>query len=207
MADTSGSTPRMRCSIPERFQLHLAMLAMQFAHASFHVVSRAALNMGISKIVFPLYRNIIALILLVPFAYISREERPPLTVSLVVQFFLLAVVGLEQVRLNRKDGIAKVMGTILCVAGASVITLYKGPHNIQPWPTTPTSLAGASGPGRRGGQELDLGLHLPYWELPVVGRVARIAGPGPEEVPGPALVRLVPVFLWGVAISGDSSVL
>ncbi|XP_057502543.1 protein WALLS ARE THIN 1-like [Actinidia eriantha] len=174
MADTSGSTPRMWCSIPERFQLHLAMLAMQFGYAGFHVVSRAALNMGISKIVFPVYRNILALILLVPFAYfLEKKERPPLTLSLVVQFFLLAVVGItgnqgfyllgldntsptfasaiqnsvpaitflmaallriEQVRLNRKDGIAKVMGTILCVAGASVITLYKGPTIYSPGP-------------------------------------------------------------------------
>ncbi|GFS46454.1 walls Are Thin 1 [Actinidia rufa] len=135
MADTSGSTPRMWCSIPERFQLHLAMLAMQFGYAGFHVVSRAALNMGISKIVFPVYRNILALILLVPFAYfLEKKERPPLTLSLVVQFFLLAVVGIEQVRLNRNDGIAKVMGTILCVAGASVITLYKGPTIYRPGP-------------------------------------------------------------------------
>ncbi|PSS18001.1 Protein WALLS ARE THIN like [Actinidia chinensis var. chinensis] len=174
MADTTGSTPRMWCSIPERFQLHLAMLALQFGYAGFHVVSRAALNMGISKIVFPVYRNILALILLVPFAYfLEKKERPPLTLSFVVQFFLLAVVGItanqgfyllgldntsptfasaiqnsvpaitflmaallriEQVRLNRKDGIAKVMGTILCVAGASVITLYKGPTIYSPGP-------------------------------------------------------------------------
>lgn len=39
---------------------------------------------------------------------------------------------IEQVRLNRKDGIAKVMGTICCVAGATVITLYKGPTIYSP---------------------------------------------------------------------------
>lgn len=37
-------------------------------------------------------------------------------------------------RLNRKDGIAKVIGTIFCVAGASVITLYKGPTIYSPSP-------------------------------------------------------------------------
>lgn len=35
-------------------------------------------------------------------------------------------------RLNRKDGIAKVMGTICCVMGATVITLYKGPTIYSP---------------------------------------------------------------------------
>ncbi|KAL6316521.1 hypothetical protein AAG906_018224 [Vitis piasezkii] len=173
MADTgSTSSRRMWCSVPERVQLHLAMLALQFGYAGFHVVSRAALNMGISKLVFPVYRNIIALLLLAPFAYfLEKKERPALTLSFVVQFFLLALVGItanqgfyllgldntsptfasaiqnsvpaitflmaavlriEQVRLNRKDGLAKVLGTILCVAGASVITLYKGPTIYSP---------------------------------------------------------------------------
>ncbi|RVW50347.1 Protein WALLS ARE THIN 1 [Vitis vinifera] len=134
MADTgSTSSRRMWCSVPERVQLHLAMLTLQFGYAGFHVVSRAALNMGISKLVFPVYRNIIALLLLAPFAYfLEKKERPALTLSFVVQFFLLALVGIEQVRLNRKDGLAKVLGTILCVAGASVITLYKGPTIYSP---------------------------------------------------------------------------
>ncbi|OIS96780.1 PREDICTED: protein WALLS ARE THIN 1-like [Nicotiana attenuata] len=174
-------------AISEKMQLHLAMLALQFGYAGFHVVSRAALNMGISKIVFPVYRNILALLLLLPFAYfLEKKERPPLTWSYTLQFFLLAVIGItanqgfyllgldhtsptfasaiqnsvpaitflmavilriETVRFNRKDGIAKVCGTLLCVAGASVITLYKGPTIYSPIPplqrtSTPVLLLG-----------------------------------------------------------------
>ncbi|KAJ6931448.1 protein WALLS ARE THIN 1-like [Populus alba x Populus x berolinensis] len=168
----SASSRRMWCSVPERFQLHLAMLALQFGYAGFHVVSRAALNMGVSKLVFPVYRNIIALLLLLPFAYfLEKKERPALTLNFVLQFFFLALVGItanqgfyllglentsptfasaiqnsvpaitflmaallriEKVRINRKDGIAKVLGTICCVAGASVITLYTGPVVYSP---------------------------------------------------------------------------
>ncbi|KAI3432046.1 WAT1-related protein [Psidium guajava] len=175
MADAgAGSTRRMWCSVPERMQLHLAMLALQFGYAGFHVVSRAALNMGISKIVFIVYRNVIAFLLLVPFAYfLEKKERPAITLNFLVQFFLLALVGItanqgfyllgldntsptfasaiqnsvpaitflmaallriEKVRLDRKDGIAKVLGTAFCVAGASVITLYKGPAIYSPAP-------------------------------------------------------------------------
>ncbi|XP_023537133.1 protein WALLS ARE THIN 1-like isoform X2 [Cucurbita pepo subsp. pepo] len=190
MADTgSVSNKRMSCSIPERFQLHAAMLALQFGYAGFHVVSRAALNMGISKLVFPVYRNVIALILLLPFAYfMEKKDRPALTLNFVLQFFLLALVGItanqgfyllgldntsptfasaiqnsvpaitflmavllriEQVRLKRKDGIAKVVGTLCCVAGATVITLYKGPAVYSPATTiTVQSTAGKlMGPG------------------------------------------------------------
>ncbi|KAK9758321.1 hypothetical protein RND81_01G222900 [Saponaria officinalis] len=175
MADGGAALQnRMWCSIPEKLQLHGAMLALQFGYAGFHVVSRAALNMGISKLVFPVYRNIIALLLLLPFAYfLEKKERPAINLSFLVQFFLLALVGItanqgfyllgldnttptfasavqnsvpaltflmaailriEKVRLDRKDGIAKVLGTGFCVAGATVITLYRGPAIYSPTP-------------------------------------------------------------------------
>ncbi|KAK6115287.1 hypothetical protein DH2020_007556 [Rehmannia glutinosa] len=149
MADAGGGSAvgRRICSIPEKFQLHLAMLALQFGYAGFHVVSRAALNMGISKIVFPVYRNILALLLLLPFAYfLEKKERPPITWNFIIQFFLLAVVGIEKVRFDRKDGISKVAGTLLCVAGASVITLYKGPTIYSPAPRLQISAEASAAP-------------------------------------------------------------
>lgn len=77
MADHGGGSvsgsSRFWCSIPEKLQLHGAMLALQFGYAGFHVVSRAALNMGISKLVFLVYRNIIAFFLLLPFAYFLEK--------------------------------------------------------------------------------------------------------------------------------------
>ncbi|KAK1433618.1 hypothetical protein QVD17_10531 [Tagetes erecta] len=181
MADLGGvsggstTTQRILGWFPERVQLHIAMLALQFGYAGFHVVSRAALNMGISKIVFPVYRNILAFVLLLPFAYfLEKKERPPINLNFLVQFFLLAVVGItanqgfyllgldntsptfasaiqnsvpaitflmaallriEKVRLDRKDGLSKVFGTLFCIAGASVITLYKGPTIYSPSPS------------------------------------------------------------------------
>ncbi|XP_022144240.1 protein WALLS ARE THIN 1-like [Momordica charantia] len=198
MADVgSVSDKRMSCSIPERFQLHAAMLALQFGYAGFHVVSRAALNMGISKLVFPVYRNVIALLLLLPFAYfIEKKDRPALTLNFVIQFFFLALVGItanqgfyllgldntsptfasaiqnsvpaitflmaallriEQVRLNRKDGIAKVLGTLCCVAGATVITLYKGPTIYSPATTATVTLQGTAAVAATGGMFPSLG--------------------------------------------------
>ncbi|KAH9662958.1 protein WALLS ARE THIN 1 [Citrus sinensis] len=98
--------------VPERAKLHLAMTIFQFGYAGNHVIMRTALNMGVSKLVFPLYRNIIAVIVLVPFAYFLEK--------------------IEQIHLTRKDGIAKVLGTLISVGGASVITLYKGPIVYRP---------------------------------------------------------------------------
>lgn len=153
--------------VSEKAKLLIAVLALQFCYAGFHIVSRAALNMGVSKIVFPVYRNIIAVFLLAPFAYfLEKKDRPPLTFSLLVQVFLLALCGitanqgfyllglfylsptyasaiqnsvpaitfamavalrLEKMNLNRRFGLAKVVGTVVSIVGATVITLYKGP--------------------------------------------------------------------------------
>jgi hypothetical protein len=60
-------------STPEKVKLLLGVLVLQCCLAGFHVVTRAALNMGISKIVFTVYRNSIALALLAPFAYMLEK--------------------------------------------------------------------------------------------------------------------------------------
>uniref|UniRef100_A0A0D9Y2I0 WAT1-related protein n=1 Tax=Oryza glumipatula TaxID=40148 RepID=A0A0D9Y2I0_9ORYZ len=161
--------------VHEKVKLFIGVLALQFLLAGFHIVSRAALNMGISKIVFIVYRNLISLALLAPFAYfLEKKDRPPLTFSLLVEFFLLALCGitanqgfyllglyhlsptyasaiqntvpaitfamaavlrLEQVDLGKRHGVAKVVGTVVSIGGATVITLYKGlplfNHNLN----------------------------------------------------------------------------
>ncbi|KAL6558216.1 hypothetical protein OROMI_018566 [Orobanche minor] len=67
---------------------------LQLGYAGFHVVSRLALNMGISKTVFPVYRNILAFILL-PFVYLlEKKDSPPFTWSFILEFFLLAIAGI-----------------------------------------------------------------------------------------------------------------
>ncbi|MBA0670816.1 hypothetical protein Goklo_023851 [Gossypium klotzschianum] len=168
-----------KSTVSYKMKLVLALVTLQLCFSGFHIVSRVALNIGVSKVVYPVYRNIIALLLLSPFAYfLEKKERPPLTFSLLVQFFLLALLGitanqgfyilglyyasptlasamqnsvpaitflaasalrLEQINIARKDGLAKVLGTIVSVGGATVITLYKGPillhqsNNMQNW--------------------------------------------------------------------------
>ncbi|XP_024990672.1 WAT1-related protein At3g18200 [Cynara cardunculus var. scolymus] len=153
--------------VSEKVKLLIAVLVLQMCFAGFHIVSRVALNIGISKVVYPVYRNLIALVLLAPFAYFyEKKERPPLTFSILVQFFFLALIGitanqgfyilglyyatptfasamqnsvpaitflmastlrLEKVNIARRHGLAKVIGTLASVGGATVTTLYKGP--------------------------------------------------------------------------------
>ncbi|KAK9948505.1 hypothetical protein M0R45_004077 [Rubus argutus] len=184
MADEAGSSSSIRaytrsCMVPERARIHMVLTILQLSYAGQHIIIRSVLNLGINKLIFPIYRNIIALLLLIPFAYIlEKKDRPPLNISLVLQFFLLGLIGvacnqefyllglektsptfvsavenavpaitfltaalfrIEHVHLNRKDGKAKVLGTLASVAGASVITLYKGPTIYGPPSPLPLS--------------------------------------------------------------------
>uniref|UniRef100_A0A1J3F975 WAT1-related protein n=1 Tax=Noccaea caerulescens TaxID=107243 RepID=A0A1J3F975_NOCCA len=158
--------------VSERSMLHIAMVVFQTGYAGNHVIMRFALNLGVSKLVFPLYRNIIALSVLAPSAFfLEKKERPRMSTSLLTQFFLLglvgitlnqgfyiygldntsptfasatenavpavsflmaALLGIEKVEMKRRDGIAKVVGTFVSVAGSLAITLYKGPTIYQP---------------------------------------------------------------------------
>lgn len=59
--------------VSERAKLHIALTFLQFCHAGNHIFLRIALNTGVSKLVFPVYRNITAFILLAPLAYFTEK--------------------------------------------------------------------------------------------------------------------------------------
>ncbi|PKU64051.1 Protein WALLS ARE THIN 1 [Dendrobium catenatum] len=54
------------------------------------------------------------------------------------------LTSIDKVRLDRRDGIAKVIDTLACVAGATVITLYKGPTIFLPSSQPPPGLSAVS---------------------------------------------------------------
>lgn len=153
-------------ALATKARLVAAVLVLELLVAGFHVVSRAALDMGVSKMAFLVYRNAAALIVVAPVAYfLDKKDRPPFTLRLLMDFFLLAAVGvtftqglyilglyylsptyvsviqnsvpaitfvmaaslrIEQVNVRSRYGLAKMLGTVVTIAGATVITLYKG---------------------------------------------------------------------------------
>ncbi|XP_066372672.1 auxin-induced protein 5NG4-like [Miscanthus floridulus] len=149
-----------------KVKLVAAVVVLEMLIAGFHVVSRAALDMGVSKMAFLVYRNGSALLVIAPVAYfLEKKDRPPLTLRLMIDFFMLAAVGvtftqglyilglyylsptyvsviqnsvpaitfvmaavlrIEQVNIKIRHGLAKIAGTVITIAGATIITLYKG---------------------------------------------------------------------------------
>ena len=54
-------------------KLLVALLVLQLCYAGTHIVSRVVLNIGVSKVVYPVYRNLIALLLFGPATYILEK--------------------------------------------------------------------------------------------------------------------------------------
>lgn len=77
-----------------KMKLLLGVLVLQLFLAGLTVVSALSLNMGVSKVVFSTYRNVIGFLFLAPISYfLEKNDRPPLTLSLLFQFFLIALIG------------------------------------------------------------------------------------------------------------------
>ncbi|CAI8588650.1 unnamed protein product [Vicia faba] len=198
--------------VSERAKLHTALTFLQFCHAGNHIFLRIALNTGVSKLVFPVYRNITAFILLAPLAYFTeKKDRPPITSYCLLQFFLLGLVGItmkegfylvgldntsptfasamqnsvpaltflmavilryESLRLNRINGIAKVLGVVASVGGFQ-------------W------------------EKLELGWHISLWSLfELFGTIAAFLEKDPKAWQLNSIDEAYSILYSGVVISG-----
>ncbi|KAJ6894688.1 hypothetical protein NC652_028445 [Populus alba x Populus x berolinensis] len=73
---------------------YAAMLLVQLAYGGSNILMKIALEKGLNQIVFVVYRHVIAVILLGPFAYvIERKQRPSLSLSVIIKIFVLSSLG------------------------------------------------------------------------------------------------------------------
>jgi drug/metabolite transporter (DMT)-like permease len=116
----------------------------------------------------------------------------------VFTFLLAAIVGVEAVNLYRKDGRAKVLGTVVCILGALLMVLYRGPAVVGPSDPDLVSLNGISvhlsglNMGRLGG--------VGKWHLGVLCLIGNCFLMGAYFV-----IQVPPIYLCCIMISCKSA--
>nr|POE83619.1 wat1-related protein [Quercus suber] len=130
-----------------------AMVTMECINVGLNTLFKAATLQGMSYHVFVVYAYAIAALVLFPAPFFSRRSRvlPPLNFSIMSKVVLLGIIGsptlasaisnlvpaftfilaiifrMEKVALRSTSSQAKILGTIISISGAFVVTLYKGP--------------------------------------------------------------------------------
>ncbi|XP_009610630.1 WAT1-related protein At5g07050-like isoform X2 [Nicotiana tomentosiformis] len=111
----------------QRAKPYIAMISLQFGYAGMNVITKVSLNGGMSHYVLVVYRHAFATAAIAPFALVlERKLRPKMTFMMFLQIFVLGLLGMEKVHIKKLRCQAKVVGTIVTVAGAMLMTLYKG---------------------------------------------------------------------------------
>ncbi|GMN51757.1 hypothetical protein TIFTF001_020907 [Ficus carica] len=129
MGDNNGIVPR--ASISEtlvKMKPYLAMVSLQFGYAGMYIISMVSFKHGMSNFVLSVYRHVVAFVIMAPFAFVlERKIRPKMTLPIFLRIMALGFLELETVNAKKKHSLAKVIGTVITVSGAMVMTLYKGP--------------------------------------------------------------------------------
>ncbi|URE28589.1 auxin-induced protein [Musa troglodytarum] len=132
---------------------YLAMMLLQIGYAGMNIITKVSLNHGMSHYVLVAYRHFFATISIAPFALVFERSSvidqnfyyaglkltsPTFSCAMsnmlpAMTFVLAVICRMEKVHLKKVSCQAKAVGTLVTVAGAMLMTLYKGPAMDMAW--------------------------------------------------------------------------
>ncbi|KAI5447697.1 hypothetical protein KIW84_015233 [Lathyrus oleraceus] len=111
----------------EEWKPFMIMIAIDVSFAVVNILLKKVLEEGMNHLVFITYRLSIATVFVGSIGYFKeRNSRPRLTFRILCYLFFSAIVGLETVNIKCNSGRAKILGTLVCIVGALMLTLFKG---------------------------------------------------------------------------------
>ncbi|KAH0682152.1 hypothetical protein KY289_019904 [Solanum tuberosum] len=79
-----------------RFKPHILMVLAQIAYTFLYFITEASFNHGMNPHVYITYRHIVSGLAMLPFAYfLERNKRPKLTIALLLEIFVLSLLGVS----------------------------------------------------------------------------------------------------------------
>ncbi|KAJ7954733.1 WAT1-related protein [Quillaja saponaria] len=83
-------------SVYRKFKPHILMLFTQIGYTFLYFITEASFNHGMNPHVYITYRHIVAGVIMFPFAYyLERKVRPKLTLALLLEIFVLSLLGVS----------------------------------------------------------------------------------------------------------------
>ncbi|KAG6545900.1 hypothetical protein Mapa_012555 [Marchantia paleacea] len=83
------------CLKGESARVQLALLTVQLGYGIYYVLTKSAMSGGVNQFVFAVYRDVIALSLIIPLAYFTeKDKRTPITLQTSLLIFVLGFTGI-----------------------------------------------------------------------------------------------------------------
>ncbi|KAH0903105.1 hypothetical protein HID58_042608 [Brassica napus] len=105
----------------------IMIIVINMINGLVNALTKKVLDGGINRMIIATYRLGISTFFLLPIAYFwERNTRPKLTTSVSFQLFVSGLFGFEKLSVKTKAGYGVVLGAMISLAGALILTLYQG---------------------------------------------------------------------------------